>query len=138
MRTPKSKSKNRIKKTGEVFTPDVLVEKILDEFDPSVWCNPKETFFDPSCGDGNFLVAVKKRLMVGLTTVFPNERQREAHILNNMIFGVDIMPDNVASCRERLGIKTNKARRKPVGPGYRNIKCADFLNCDLEKVFERK
>jgi len=138
MVAPKKKSKKRIKKTGEVFTPTELVNELLDKFLVETWSDKTQTFLDPSCGDGNFLVEVKKRLMKGLKEVFPNENEREAHILNNMIFGVDIMPDNVARCRERLGIKVNKIRRKPIGPGYRNIKCANFLTCDLDKVFERK
>jgi 2-polyprenyl-3-methyl-5-hydroxy-6-metoxy-1,4-benzoquinol methylase len=77
---------NRVKETGEVFTPDSLVQQMLDELDID-WSNPPQNkkFLDPTCGSGNFLVALAKR-----------------GIPLDMIFGADLMPDNVEKTKERL------------------------------------
>ena len=87
----------RVKKTGEVFTPTALVieimQKMLDN-NPDVFA-PGKTVLDPACGDGQFLVPVKwyKVLYHGMT---------EADALKD-IYGVDIMRDNVDMCKSRLG-----------------------------------
>ena len=112
------RTKERVKKTGEVFTPPELVNEMLDKFPPEKWSDPTETFLDPSCGNGNFLVEIKKRLLASGID--------EKHILENQIYGVDIMPDNVRECRIRLGLT-------PDGNDG-NIVCADALRYDFEFV----
>jgi hypothetical protein len=49
------RDKARVKATGEVFTPTLLVQEILDTFDQSVFVDSTKTFLDPTCGDGQFL-----------------------------------------------------------------------------------
>jgi len=77
---------NRVKETGEVFTPDSLVQKMLDGLDID-WDNPPQdkTFLDPACGSGNFLVALAKR---GIPV--------------HNIFGLELMHDNVETTKQRL------------------------------------
>lgn len=87
----------RVKKTGEVFTPTELVVEILQnllEQNPDVFA-PGKTVLDPACGDGQFLVPVKwyKVLQYNLS---------ENEALNDL-YGVDIMRDNVDLCKKRLG-----------------------------------
>ena len=89
-----TRSQERIKNSGEVFTPPELVNEMLDKLPPEIWSDPTKTFIDPAAGDGNFLVEVKKRLL---------EFHSEQHILENMIFAVDIMPDNIEVLQHRLG-----------------------------------
>lgn len=86
-----------VKAFGEVFTPPVLVNEMLDLLPSSLWKNPNLKWLDNSCGSGHFLVAVHKRLMNGLKTVIPDKEQRNKHILENMIYGVDIQAKNVFS-----------------------------------------
>lgn len=95
-----NRTEERVKQTGEVFTPPELVNHILDKFDESVWNDPSSTFIDPACGDGNFLVEVKKRLLAA--------GHSEQHIIENMIFGVDLMPDNINECIRRLNAEKYK------------------------------
>ena len=80
------RSKQRVKDTGEVFTPTELVNKMLDDLDID-WTNPPqdETFLDPTCGNGQFLHALYVR---GIP----------AHNL----YGVDLMEDNVKHTLERV------------------------------------
>jgi predicted RNA methylase len=85
---------DRVKKTGEVFTPTALVIEILQQMDIESFA-PGKTVIDPACGDGQFLVPVKwlKVLHFGMS---------EQDALND-IYGVDIMRDNVDICKRRLG-----------------------------------
>lgn len=56
------KSKQRVQKHGEVFTPSWMVQKMLDTPGVKEACeNVSATFLEPSAGDGNFLQAILKR-----------------------------------------------------------------------------
>lgn len=87
----------RVKATGEIFTPTKLViemmQKLLEQ-DPDVFA-PGKTTHDPACGDGQLLVPVKwfKVLVHGMS---------EADAVADL-YGVDIMRDNVDLCKARLG-----------------------------------
>ena len=83
----------RVKETGEVFTPTDLVIEILMGMPTSMFA-PGKTVIDPACGDGQFLMAVK-----WLKVIEFNMSQDEA--LED-IYGVDIMRDNVDLCKRRL------------------------------------
>ena len=85
---------DRVKKTGEIFTPTDLVIKILQKTDIKEFA-PGKTIIDPTCGDGQFLVPVK-----WLKVLHFNMTEEDA--LKD-IYGVDIMRDNVDICKKRLG-----------------------------------
>jgi type I restriction-modification system DNA methylase subunit len=107
------------KQFGEVFTPPELVNEILDQLPTEIWQDPTKTWLDNSCGDGAFLVEVKKRLMEGLAAWQPDPGLRERHILENQIYGVELQRDNWEKCRQKLGLS-------PTGNDG-NIVCADGL-----------
>lgn len=109
-----------MKTTGEVFTPVDLCLKIILEVPVSLLKNPDSRFLDNSCGDGNFLVALFKVL---------RKYHDVDYVLNEMIYGVDLMEDNVVICRSRLGL-TEKM------PGWNHIVCTDALtfNYDFEAL----
>ena len=92
----KKKSKARIKQTGEVFTPPELVERLLDQIPEEKFQNPGSTFLDNAAGDGNFMVALKERLL--------RYGHSEQHILDNMLYAVEYMPDNHRRLCERIGV----------------------------------
>lgn len=100
---PLSKDKKK-KQFGEVFTPPELVNEILDQLPPEVWQDPTKTWLDNSCGEGAFLVEVKRRLMESLAQWEPDAARREQHILNNQIYGVELQTDNWSKCRVKLGL----------------------------------
>ncbi len=104
------KDKNRIKATGEVFTPTHLVLEMLEELDDSVWEDGK-TFLDPTCGNGQFLAAI---------AIVKRELGHKDYL--SSIYGVDLMQDNVNETRNRLAkiAGTNKFLDK-------NILCKDAL-----------
>jgi hypothetical protein len=84
------------KKTrGEVFTPMALVNEMLDKLPEDVWENKNLKWLDPAAGMGNFPVAVYMRLMEGLKKKIPSEEERRKHILEKMLYMVEIDKANV-------------------------------------------
>ena len=81
---------SQVKKFGEVFTPKYIVDKLLDGIDYS---NPDLTICEPSFGDGRILLEVKTRLL---------EYHSEEHIMNNMLFGIEIQEAWYRETLERL------------------------------------
>lgn len=116
------RSKERIKRTGEIFTPPELVEKMLDEFPADAWTTPDKKWLEPACGDGNFLIAILNRLMVGLEAAIPDPTERHKHIIEKMLYGVDIMQDNVDATIKRLDAEHLR----------HHIVCADALSYDYK------
>jgi hypothetical protein len=86
---------NEKKERGEVFTPMKLVNEMLDVLSKDVWKNKDLKWLDPAAGMGNFPVAVYMRLMDGLKTVIPNEENRRKHILEKMLYMVELDKANV-------------------------------------------
>ncbi|HEO0860675.1 TPA: methylase, partial [Streptococcus agalactiae] len=61
------KSKHRVQKHGEVFTPSWMVQKMLDTPGIKEACeNVSATFLEPSAGDGNFLQAILERKLASV------------------------------------------------------------------------
>ena len=92
-----NRSKERMQKNGETFTPTHLVIEMMQQMlinNPDVFA-PGKTLIDPACGDGQLLVPVKwyKVLVHGMS---------EEDAVKDL-YGVDLMPDNVEVCKRRLG-----------------------------------
>ena len=111
------RDRNRVKATGEVFTPTPLVQKILDQLPVEQFADPAKTFLDPSCGDGQFLSEV-------LIRKIENGATFEQAL--STIYGVDLMQDNVDECRKRLLC----GREDLAHIVERNIVCANALEYD--------
>jgi hypothetical protein len=84
-----------IKTYGEVMTPLRLVDEMLDTLPKHVWKNPKLKWLDPANGVGTFPSVIVKRLMVGLKDIIPDSCERYRHIVENMIYVVEIQPKNM-------------------------------------------
>ena len=102
-------------KYGEVFTSPVLINKMLDLFPKNIWTNHKLSWLDPSVGTGFFMIFVYMRLMNGLQKWQSNEKKRSKHIIENMLFMVELNKANCAICASIFGDKSN-------------ITCGDFLD----------
>lgn len=100
------KSVERVREIGEVLTPEKTVNDMLDTLPPAIWdVHPAPTFFEPGCGNGNFLVAlferkldrVRKAYEVGDLPAGDDLEALEIHALEGLasIYGVDICAVNV-------------------------------------------
>ena len=92
------RSDERIDQKGEVFTPLECCYGIIDELPLHILKNPKSTFLDNSAGSGNFLIALRERL---------KEYHSEEHIVNNMLYAVELMKDNHKEMCDRLGVEVD-------------------------------
>ena len=98
------KSKDRVRSRGEVFTAPREVNAMLDLVKDETE-NIDSTFLEPACGDGNFLDEVlRRKLAVCVKKYGKNAADYEkfSFLACATLYGVDIMADNVARCRERL------------------------------------
>ncbi len=102
--TKQVKSKQRVAAHGEVFTAEREVEAMCDLVKPETE-RIDSRFLEPACGDGNFLAVILKRK---LTTVRKKYRssvfdwERSSLLALGSLYGVELLPDNVLTCRERL------------------------------------
>ena len=111
------------KQFGEIFTPFGLIDKMFELFPVSIWSDPHKIWFEPTCGMGSFMVSVYHKLMNGLSSIYPDESERRRHILKNMLYMLDIQPENVQVCREIFGPDAN-------------IYCGDILTFSLVTKFD--
>lgn len=74
----------------EVFTPPVVVNRMLDLLPAELWRNPDARFLDPVSKTGVFLREIAKRLMEGLCERIPDRQQRADHIFTRQLFGLAI------------------------------------------------
>ena len=105
------RSDERIDETGEVFTPLEVCTKMVNEIPLEKLKNPNSTIIDPSAGNGNFIIALRDRL---------KEYHSEDHILNNMLYAVELMEDNHKEMCERLGVPVD----------HKHYVCHDALTYD--------
>lgn len=92
------RSDERIDLTGEVFTSLELCQQMIDEIPEEQLKNPDSKFIDPTAGNGNFLIALKTKLL---------QYHTEQHILDHMMYAVELMEDNHREMCERLGVSSD-------------------------------
>ena len=108
--TNQVKSKKRVNDHGEVFTAQREVNAMLDLVKQETE-RIDSRFLEPACGTGNFLVEILKRKLSVVESRYSKntlEYERNSIIAISSIYGVDILQDNVQTCRDRLlGIFTH-------------------------------
>ena len=98
------KSKDRVTDFGEVNTSEREVNAMLDLVKQETE-RPDSRFFEPACGDGNFLIEVLNRKLEILIKKYKKnqyEFERNSIVVIGSIYGIDILEDNVQSARDRL------------------------------------
>lgn len=98
------KSKQRVADHGEVFTPTWMVEAMLDMVKGEAE-RIDSRFLEPACGSGNFLVQVLRRKLTAVELKFGKsefEKRYYALLALMCIYGIELLPDNIAECRENV------------------------------------
>lgn len=98
------KSKQRVADHGEVFTPTWMVEAMLDMVKGETE-RIDSRFLEPACGSGNFLVQVLRRKLTAVELKFGKsefEKRYYALLALMCIYGIELLPDNIAECRENV------------------------------------
>ncbi len=99
-----TRSKQRIADHGEVFTPDWMVEAMLDLVKGETE-RIDSRFLEPACGSGNFLVQILQRKLAAVELKYgKSDFEKRHYALFGMmcLYGVELLPDNIAECRENL------------------------------------
>ena len=98
------KSRQRVADHGEVYTAEHEVKAMCDLVSDE--CSRIDSrFLEPACGDGNFLAEILTRKLAAVKKKYKKsviDYEKNALLAVSSIYGVDILADNVAACRERL------------------------------------
>jgi hypothetical protein len=104
MKNNQTKSKQRVADHGEVFTAEREVTAMLDIVKQATE-RIDSRFLEPACGDGNFLAEILRRKLAVVKSRYGNnaaDYERYAVIAVTSIYGVELLPDNVNECRNRM------------------------------------
>ena len=136
---------NQRKTTGSYYTPDSLVQALLDTaLDPVLDRNEAEaedpaeallglTVIDPACGSGHFLLAAARRIATRLARIraegtpsLADFRHALRDVARRCVHGVDRNPMAVELTKVALWIETVDPGR-PLGFFDAQIRCGDAL-----------
>jgi hypothetical protein len=116
-----TKSNERIKRNGEVFTPRWLVDDMLNKFPEDAWL-PEKTWLEPAAGDGNFVERIIERRI---------EMGQDPYQILKTVFAVELMQDNVELMKERAlsaaGLQDCEEAKKIVD---NNLRQGNFLEIE--------
>lgn len=124
---PLIKSKERVRKFAEVFTPAWLVKQMCDMLDKENGGHAfdiEKTFLEPGGGTGNFAVEIIGRKLGKCKT------EEDVRVAVASYYTIEIQQDNVDECRARVAALV--AEQFPGVEVWdileRNIVCGDFLH----------
>ena len=104
MTNSQTKSKERVREHGEVFTAEREVKAMCDLVKDETE-RIDSRFLEPACGDGNFLAEILTRKLEVVKRKYKKstlDYEKNAVLAISSVYGVDIMQDNVLACRDRL------------------------------------
>lgn len=99
-----TKSKERVRQHGEVFTAEREVKAMCDLVKDETE-RIDSRFLEPACGDGNFLAEILSRKLAVVKRKYERSHldyEKNAVLAASSIYGVDILLDNVIACRARM------------------------------------
>lgn len=98
------KSKHRVQKHGEVFTPQWVVDKMMAI--PGIKEKTEDvfaTFLEPSAGEGAFLLAIEDKKLRFVTNNYNGDSWNTYALWAlSSIYGVEFLEDNLASARQKM------------------------------------
>jgi len=98
------RSKQRVTDHGEVFTPEWLVEAMLDLVKEETE-RLDSRFLEPACGSGNFLTKILKRKLAAVELKYGKsdfDRKHYALLSVMCIYGIELLKDNIAECQANV------------------------------------
>ena len=129
-----TKSKERVRDHGEVFTSEREVNAMLDLVKNETE-RIESRFLEPACGTGNFLIKILERKLDVVDAVYRRAQydwETHAFLAVSSIYGVELLPDNTAECRERL-LACLKGRYARIFKGKTRQKFLDSIHFLLQK-----
>jgi hypothetical protein len=100
------KSRHRVKAYGEVFTPRLMVNRMLNLVREELETGPDfvdKTFLEPAAGDGNFLVAILHRKLRAIEKRYrPTFWLDESLFALASIYGIELLEDNHQDAKDAM------------------------------------
>jgi hypothetical protein len=99
-----TKSRTRIRDHGEVFTPDFIVNDMLNLVKHETE-RIDSRFLESACGDGNFLIKILEKKLEIVENKYKKNQfdyERNSLIAVSSIYGIELLDDNVEEGRKRL------------------------------------
>ena len=111
------KSDDRVKEHGEVFTPEYIVKKMLNQ--PEIlkeFRSLTSTFLEPSASEGAFLVEVLRRKLELAKKISNSEKEFNDNslIALSSIYGIEYLHDNLASLLMNMYAMFSKIYRETI------------------------
>lgn len=98
------KSKSRVQKHGEVFTPEWMVKMMLSE--PAIQAKLKDiraTFFEPSVGEGAFVTEILHQKLNHVDEISSRSNWIENALwVVASIYGIELLTDNLIIAKQNL------------------------------------
>lgn len=98
------KSKHRVRKHGEVFTPQWVIDKMIAI--PGIKEKAKDifaTFLEPSAGEGAFLLAIEDMKLRYITDNYDQDTWgKYALWALSSIYGIEFLEDNLSIARQNM------------------------------------
>ena len=92
---------------GEIYSPFSLIKNMLNLFDPSIFSNADAKWLDTGSGTGYFSMILFDKLNKGLKQIILSDEERKSHIIKNMIYLIELKPENIIILKERFGQEAN-------------------------------
>lgn len=89
------KSKERVRKFGEVFTPSWLVKDMCNLL-PDEIAKLDSRILEPACGEGVFFIEILTRKLANVKT------NLDVLVAVSSLYGIDIQADNIEICKKKL------------------------------------
>lgn len=104
--SPIIKSRERVKQHGEVFTPQEIVNQMINlpGLNDDI-TNPLKKVLEPACGEGIFLTSILKRRLDFLTMHYCKQfkQYEELSLLSlTTLYGIELLRDNREKCFENM------------------------------------
>jgi len=100
-------TKKNKEKFGEVNTDFQLIVDMLEIIPKSNFKNPDLKWLDPCCGRGYFMIVLFHKLYKSLEDSIPNNIQRKKHIIEKMLYMVEINDSHISKLKEIFGESAN-------------------------------
>ena len=99
--------KSDISNYGIIYTPFDLVEKQLDQIPNIYFKDPHLKWLDTGAGIGNYSIILFKRLYQGLSHIIIDKDERCRHIIEKMIYMVEVFPPHIQHLLNIFGESSN-------------------------------
>ncbi|MGT2883370.1 N-6 DNA methylase [Streptococcus ferus] len=124
------KSKERVQKHGEVFTPPWIVNLMLDQVKKQT-DDIYATFLEPAAGEGAFLTAILERKLESVTKQYDRRYWKTKSLFAlASIYGIELLEDNLYYARQNLlntFITFHESYNHSIGKSTNLYKAAHFI-----------